>query len=329
MSRRIVESAIAAGDLDAGLEAHRRIVEDYNREDCESALRLRDWLERLRAEARADGHELPRPAVESGEASEAISDLDRELQRLRDGLLEGVPLDPAERSPEQQARFALAHMMEFHRREDKAGWWEYFRLLGLEERELAEERRALTGLALPGGPRSEESAAAALLHLPAQEVDARKGDEVYDAQGAKIGTVAAVNLRRAHDRHQEDARRPRTSIRRRSSFTTRCLRQRCASRSCGWARRCSRTGSRSAIRGAPPSTCCSVARRRPAMRAAACSGPTRRPCRPPAASRSHSTATCSRSRVRPARARRTPARTSSVRSCARGSRWASRRSATR
>ncbi len=92
MSRRIVESAIAAGDFDAGLDAHRRIVEDYNREDCESALRLRDWLERLRAGgARADGHELPRPAVESGEASEEISDLDRELQRLRDGLLEGVP----------------------------------------------------------------------------------------------------------------------------------------------------------------------------------------------------------------------------------------------
>ena len=36
------------------------------------------------------------------------------------GLLEGVPVEPGERSPEQQARFVLAHMMEFHRREDKA-----------------------------------------------------------------------------------------------------------------------------------------------------------------------------------------------------------------
>ena len=196
MSRRIVESAIAAGDLDTGLEAHRRIVEDYNREDCESALRLRDWLERLRAEARADGHELPRPAVESGEASEEISDLDRELQRLRDGLLEGVPVEPAERSPEQQARFALAHMMEFHRREDKAGWWEYFRLLGLEERELAEERRALTGLAFQAVLEAKR-APLQRYSFPAQEVDARKGDEVYDALGAKIGTVAASTSPRA------------------------------------------------------------------------------------------------------------------------------------
>ena len=146
MSRRLVENAVAAGDLDEGLEPHRRIVEDYNREDCESAARLRDWLEQLRAEVIARGDELPRPAVESGEAPESISDLDRELQRLRDGLLDGVPAEPSDRTAEQQARFVLAHLMEFHRREDKAGWWEYFRVLALEDGELEEERRALTGM---------------------------------------------------------------------------------------------------------------------------------------------------------------------------------------
>ena len=44
MSRRLVENAIAAGDFDEDLEPHRRVVEDYNREDCESASRLREWL---------------------------------------------------------------------------------------------------------------------------------------------------------------------------------------------------------------------------------------------------------------------------------------------
>ena len=132
MSRRVIEHAIEAGEFDETIETHRAIVEAYNREDCESAERLRDWLETLRAEAIAGGHELPRPVPKDGEASEEISELDQELQRLRDGLLAGVPEDPAERSDEQQARFALAHMMEFHRREDKAGWWEYFRLLDVE-----------------------------------------------------------------------------------------------------------------------------------------------------------------------------------------------------
>ena len=192
MSRRLVENAVAAGDLDEGLEPHRRIVEDYNREDCESAARLRDWLEQLRADVIARGDELPRPVVESGEASESISDLDRELQRLRDGLLDGVPAEPSDRTAEQQARFVLAHLMEFHRREDKAAWWEYFRVLGLEEDELEEERRALTGMRFH---RVLEAKAAPLqrYRFPPQELDARARDDVYAVDERKIGTVTAVN----------------------------------------------------------------------------------------------------------------------------------------
>jgi predicted RecB family nuclease len=195
MSRRIVEIAIEAGDCGELLDRHRRIVESYNREDCESALKLRDWLERLRAGALALGHDLPRPPVGSGEASEEISDLDRELKRLRDGLLEGVPSEPADRSPDQQARFVLAHMMEFHRREDKAAWWEYFRLRDLEEHELADERRALAGLEFKTA--IEVKGARTPLHrytFPPQELDARKGDDVKDTQGEKVGTVEAFNL---------------------------------------------------------------------------------------------------------------------------------------
>ena len=193
LSRRIVENAIAAGVFDAPLERHRDIVEAYNREDCESALKLRDWLEHLRAEVIDGGTPVPRPALGSGEASEDISELDQELRRLRDGLLEGVPIEPTERSAEQQARFALAHMMEFHRREDKASWWEYFRLLDLEEHELADERRALAGLRFE---RVIEAKRAPLQRysFPPQELDAREDDDVHASQELKLGTVAAVNL---------------------------------------------------------------------------------------------------------------------------------------
>ena len=55
---------------DAAFDRQRDIVESYNREDCESALKLRDWLEHLRAEVIAQGHELPRPQPQTGEASE-------------------------------------------------------------------------------------------------------------------------------------------------------------------------------------------------------------------------------------------------------------------
>ena len=192
-SRRVVESAIAASDSDPALAHHFAIVEAYNREDCESAGRLRDWFERLRADAVANGHALSRPELRPGDASEAISELDRDLERLRRDLLGDVPIDPDERSDAERARFALAHMMEFHRREDKASWWDYFRLLALEERELEDERRALRGLA---HAETAEPGAAPLerYRFPPQDVDARPGDTAFGFDGARVGTVTAVHL---------------------------------------------------------------------------------------------------------------------------------------
>ena len=192
MSRRLVEHAIEAGDLGATLNNHRLIVEDYNREDCESARRLRDWLEQLRTEVIVQGNELPRPVAQDGEASESISELDRELQRLRDGLLEDIPLEADERTPEQQARFLLAHMMEFHRRESKASWWEYFRVLALDETEYGDERRVITSLTFL----EEVEASRAPLHryrFSTQELDARGGDDLRDVDGNPFGKVVAVN----------------------------------------------------------------------------------------------------------------------------------------
>lgn len=193
MSRRLVEHAIEAGTVDEGIQNHMRIVEDYNREDCESAKRLREWLEELRAEVIEQGAELPRPVLGDGEASEEVSKLDRELQRLRDGLLDGVPADPEARTDEQHGRFLLAHMMEFHRREDKATWWEYFRLLDLEESGYADERRAVAGLEFV----EEVQGGAAPVHryrFPFQDLDARPGDDLRDAEGTSFGSVQAVNF---------------------------------------------------------------------------------------------------------------------------------------
>ena len=204
LSRRIIENAIASGDSDDIPDTQFRIVEDYNREDCESAARLRDWLEQLRNKIIKDGHEVPRPELKTGEASDNISDLDREIENLRNRLLDNIPANPDERSKEQQARFILAHMMEFHRREDKASWWEYFRLLELDGNELIDERRALTGL---HHEQTIEPKAAPLerYRFPPQELDARKGDDVYGSDGFKAGKVEDVN----HSRHIIDIKKRR------------------------------------------------------------------------------------------------------------------------
>ena len=191
-SRRAIEHAIEAGGIDETVAAHKQIVEDYNREDCESALRLRDWLERLRADAVEAGHQLERPVLDGGEASETVTALEETLRRLRDGILEGVPNSPEDRTPHEHARFILAHLMQFHRREAKAGYWEYFRLRDLDEDEYVGERRALAGLEHVREMRSGR----APLHrytFPVQEIDARVGDTVYHNHGDRLGSVANVN----------------------------------------------------------------------------------------------------------------------------------------
>lgn len=192
MSRRLVEHAIEAGEWDAVLDDHARIVEAYNREDCESTLKLRDWLELLRARAIGDGHDLPRPPLEDGAPSLEIGALDRELQRLRDGLLDGVPADPDARDAEQHARFVLAHMMEFHRREDKASWWEYFRVLELDDDAHADERRAVVGMSFDCVIDAKRAPVQRYRFEP-QELDARGRDDVYDTGGERVGQIEAVN----------------------------------------------------------------------------------------------------------------------------------------
>ena len=201
-------------------------------------------------------------SLDSGEASEEISELDRELQRLRDGLLEGVPVEPGERSPEQQARFVLAHMMEFHRREDKAGWWEYFRLLDLDERELADERRARHRPRASGNPRQQGARRCSAMRLRSRISTRARMTRCTTRDGAQDRHGRRRQPCRAHDRHQEDEEDRERASARRCSFTTACRRTRCASRSCGWdeevlgerfrGRRSVACGRSSCCCGAPP-----------------------------------------------------------------------------
>jgi uncharacterized protein len=192
MSRRIFEAALEADDIDEVFKEHRQAIEDYNREDCESTSRLRDWLEELRANVIAQGHKLPRPEPDDGEAAEHISELDARLHALRDALLEAVPVDPDERSAEDWARFKLAHMMEFHRREDKAAWWEKFRLQAMDVEDYIDERRAVAGLQFVEVVEDKNAPVHRYTYIP-QDIDARKGEDIYDDLGDKLGGIVEVD----------------------------------------------------------------------------------------------------------------------------------------
>jgi uncharacterized protein len=142
---RVIEQALELGrSAEIGAEV-RAAVEGYNRDDCISTLRLRDWLERVRDEAVRAGAPVPRPIEEEPEPKK-VDERAAQTEALRARLLAGVPESRADRSREQQARWLLAYLLDYHRREDKAVWWEYYRLKESPEEDLIDEPRAIVGM---------------------------------------------------------------------------------------------------------------------------------------------------------------------------------------
>jgi uncharacterized protein len=144
-------AALALGDArDAGGEL-LVAIESYNQDDCLSAWHLRGWLEERRLEQEAKtGKALSRPALEQGEPPEKLSAKTAQVRAVMARLVAGLPAEETEWTAEQRARWLLAQMLEYHRREDKSSWWEYFRHCKLSDDELLEDRNALGGLTYVG-----------------------------------------------------------------------------------------------------------------------------------------------------------------------------------
>ena len=164
-------------------------IERYNRDDCVSTWRLRDWLEGQRTALAAELDEpLPRPQVVDPEESKD-SEAQQEVKELVDALVEGLPEDGAERSDAEHARQLLAHLLQWHRREDKAFWWHYFDLKGLTDEERIENRDALGGLSLVDSWPDPDKRRSTVyrFRFPAQEHKFSEGNHPHDPAGEPDG----------------------------------------------------------------------------------------------------------------------------------------------
>lgn len=92
-------------------------IEDYNRYDCRSTHRLRDWLINRAFEA-AVPPRGPQPVRDGGPIEKADA-VDRKLLKFA-----GDGVEP--RTDEQQAVAMIAAARGFHKREDKPFWWGHF-----------------------------------------------------------------------------------------------------------------------------------------------------------------------------------------------------------
>ena len=200
--KRSTEIVDAAGSIVAyedWLESRdERLLDEiarYNQDDCVSTAQLRDWLEARRLEAAAQYGEIPRPGPEVTKPSDTLRDIDERTAVLVDRLLDGVPEEEDDRSNEQQARYLLAHSLNWHRREGKSEWWEYYRKCSLTDDQLVEDREAIGAIEFRGEVRQENRSNVFRYWFdPNQEYKIGVGDQPHDPRTESgAGEVVAID----------------------------------------------------------------------------------------------------------------------------------------
>ncbi len=170
----------------------RDTMAGYNEDDCRSTASLRDWLEDERRRLEAEGTPIPRPAIGDGAPSEELDERQKNVAVLVERLVQGIPIDSAERSEEEAARWILAQLLDWHRRENKATWWEGFRLAELDDDELLDERVGLAGLRFVQQMAVVRQIPVDRYRFEEQETEVRAEKDLYQ-RGDKFGSVIAID----------------------------------------------------------------------------------------------------------------------------------------
>lgn len=192
-ARRRVECAL---ELEATVEVSdddRRLVESYNRDDCVATSALHRWLEERRMELQKTGLQLTRPENKSGEASQNIEERQDEISKLFQQLVTDLPADRSSWDDGHKAKWLLAHLVDYFRREDRCAWWEFFRVHNLDYEDLLEERKAIAGLSFDGVAGTTGRSVIHRYRYPPQEVGVDEGDELHEVGGDKVGSVYALD----------------------------------------------------------------------------------------------------------------------------------------
>lgn len=132
-------------------------VERYNEEDCRSTVALHEWLLSIRPE------ETPwREPAGVREPTEASVERETERAEVQAMLRHNTrPGDP---------ELLLAHLLEYHKREQRPQWWEWFRWPQLDDEELVRDRTAIGRLVWDGEPPTVEGRSHAYrMSFPLQE----------------------------------------------------------------------------------------------------------------------------------------------------------------
>lgn len=119
-------------------------LQDYNEVDCDSTLKLRDWLLKLRRDFSIS------IIAQVGDTSptDEVIDEPKEAEVVTGQLLEAKypGLAPQEFSSKNNPYWLLAQLANWHSREEKPQWWKYFSRINAPEEDLWQDSEAIAGL---------------------------------------------------------------------------------------------------------------------------------------------------------------------------------------
>jgi uncharacterized protein len=155
-------------------------IEDYNRIDCVSTGKLRDWLVAIRPAG-------PWPALAPDRGGDEAEE-DAEAAALRAALAASA-LDPER----QRLLFDLGC---FHRREAKPAWWAIFDSLGRDTDALIDDLDCLGGLEAVGPARADGRSIVRDYRFPEQETRLKPGSQPTAPLAEPYLSVALAGLDR-------------------------------------------------------------------------------------------------------------------------------------
>ena len=195
------EAALESGEAGAAADELRARIEGYNQDDCLSTLRLAEWLEGCRRELEIrTGQPVPRPPLRD-DAREHERESAAEVAALFEALTAELPEEDDRLDDEQRARRLLAYLLEFHRREEKSMWWEFFDRCGFTEEEHVASRATLGALGYVGEVGQVKRSTVHRYRFPEQTHEIEVGDSPKNPDTAESdelkrgfsGTVVALD----------------------------------------------------------------------------------------------------------------------------------------
>jgi predicted RecB family nuclease len=127
-------------------------IEAYNIDDVRSTMELHRWLLTKRpgnlAWANPEANKQEKAENDTQSVTPASALREQELERYRIKLLGNAIIPEDEKTAEDKTNELVFQLMDFHRREAKPSWWDFFQRQEKDDAELLEDPGTIAGLTL-------------------------------------------------------------------------------------------------------------------------------------------------------------------------------------